>query len=98
MRDEEDTVDPDETLSRTSSSDVPSPKDIIRILNDVTKWGKTYYLYVGNKTVLERIKHFTDTEQIGADRNLILCSKIVETFPDPGRQRELVKAYHKGKT
>lgn len=39
-----------------------------------------YYLYVGNKTILDRIKYVSETERLGADRNLILCSKIVETI------------------
>lgn len=42
-----------------------SAEDITRILLGITRRGKTYYLYIGNKTVLDRVKHLWNTEQIG---------------------------------
>ncbi len=74
------------------------PSELKAILDSLTKRGKTYHIYVGNKTVLEKIRHMWEGEQIGADRNFILCSTMVETVREEGRQRELVQAYHEGKT
>lgn len=71
---------------------------ICRALKDSSKQGKTYYLYIGNTTIWEKIQRLWRTEQIGMYRNIINCKMMVETIREPERQLEVKLAYHQGKT
>lgn len=71
---------------------------ICRALNDVSRPGGTYHLYVGNTVIWDKVNRLWREERIGVDRKFVRCTRMVETLQEKERQREVTQAYHQGKT
>ena len=68
------------------------PEQISRALNDASKPGGTYHLYVGNGVIWEKVKALWRSEQIGVDRTFIRCKVMVETIREEAQQKEVTLA------
>jgi hypothetical protein len=75
-----------------------SRNDMTKILNEVIKPGRKYYLFSEDQQIFKQIIDIYEKGECGLSNDMVGCNRRVETIMDEDRQYEIVKNYHTGKT